>query len=219
MFPIPWNFPFRKKDGSLGKIEDLGSSYSLPTASTETKGGVKIGSGLTMTGEVLSADEQLPAYTSAEEGKALTVDDQGALEWGEISQFTPDYTNNELIIGTHEDWQYYIPMSKRYAGSGIWGYEITTNPDSSSSEAMIDLYSLIYVDGAATQKTKIKTLHHNGDKNYSDEWISITYSGSNWSVTFSEPMYAADGTAYTSPVSWNYGTVVDYVMLTEDPTQ
>lgn len=32
-----------------------GGSYELPTASADTKGGVKIGSGLTMTGEVLSA--------------------------------------------------------------------------------------------------------------------------------------------------------------------
>lgn len=31
-----------------------GGSYTLPTASADTKGGVKIGSGLTMTGEVLS---------------------------------------------------------------------------------------------------------------------------------------------------------------------
>nr|DAS65341.1 MAG TPA: Head fiber protein [Bacteriophage sp.] len=34
------------------------SNYTLPTASAETKGGVKIGSGLTMTGDVLSADAQ-----------------------------------------------------------------------------------------------------------------------------------------------------------------
>ena len=85
MFPIPWNFPFRKKDGSLGKIEDLAGTYTLPTASAETKGGVKIGRGLTMTGEVLSADAQLPAYTSAEAGKALVVNDQGNLEWATIS--------------------------------------------------------------------------------------------------------------------------------------
>ena len=114
MFPIPWNFPFRKKDGSLGKIEDLGGSYILPTASADTKGGVKIGSGLTMTGEVLSADgiptasaetkggvkigsgltmteevlsadAQVPAHTSAEEGKVLSVDNDGLLEWKSLS--------------------------------------------------------------------------------------------------------------------------------------
>lgn len=132
--------------------------------------------------------------------------------------YTPDYEHDILIIGEHEDWEYYIPMNKRYAGDGIWGYEIKTNPESSSGTAMIDLYSLIYIDGEITHKTKIKTLVHNGDKDYSDEWITITYSGSSWSVTFSEPLYQEDGTAYTSPVTWLYSATVDYVMLTEDPT-
>ncbi len=58
MFPIPFNFPFRKKNGDMTTIGDAISSgstpYTLPTASAETKGGVKIGSGLTMTGDVLS---------------------------------------------------------------------------------------------------------------------------------------------------------------------
>lgn len=62
MFPIPFNFPFIKKNGERTTIGDAinagggGGSYTLPTASANTKGGVKIGSGLTMTGEVLSAD-------------------------------------------------------------------------------------------------------------------------------------------------------------------
>lgn len=57
MFPIPWNKAFRKKDGTVVNIEDAmsgGGSYTLPTASAETKGGVKIGDGLVMNGEVLS---------------------------------------------------------------------------------------------------------------------------------------------------------------------
>lgn len=88
MFPIRWNFPFRKKNGALStigaEIEGAGS-YTLPTASAETKGGVKIGEGLSMTGEVLSADAQLPAYTIAESGKVLGVDSEGNLAWVTVS--------------------------------------------------------------------------------------------------------------------------------------
>lgn len=70
-------------EGRINKLEENagGSEYTLPTASAETKGGVKIGSGLTMTEDVLSADPQLPEYSATEEGKVLGVDDQGALEW------------------------------------------------------------------------------------------------------------------------------------------
>lgn len=89
MFPIPWNKLFRKKDGSVTTIEDAISSggvpYTLPTASAETKGGIKIGSGLTMTGDVLSADAQLPEYTISESGKVLGVDAEGHLAWVTVS--------------------------------------------------------------------------------------------------------------------------------------
>lgn len=67
MFPIPWNFPFKKKDGSTTTIDDAisaggGGGYTLPTASGSTKGGIKIGSGLTMDGEVLNNNNPT-AYT------------------------------------------------------------------------------------------------------------------------------------------------------------
>ena len=85
MFPIPFNFPFRKKDGSITTMDDAissgGGSYTLPTASANVKGGVKIGNGLTMTGEVLSANEQVPSYSESESGKVLTVNASGELEW------------------------------------------------------------------------------------------------------------------------------------------
>lgn len=88
MFPIRWNFPFRKKNGALStigaEIEEAGS-YTLPTASAETKGGVKIGNGLSMEGEVLSANAQLPAYSVEEAGKVLGVTDEGTLAWITVS--------------------------------------------------------------------------------------------------------------------------------------
>ena len=132
--------------------------------------------------------------------------------------YTPDYENEILIIGEHEDWEYYIPMNKRYVGDGILGYEIKTNPESSAAYAKIDIYTLIYVDGEILNKTLLKTLVHNGDKDYSDDYITITYVTDSWKVTFSDPLYQEDGTAYTSPVTWLYNATVDYVMLTEDPT-
>lgn len=60
MFPLNWNIPFIKKNGKRTTIgdalENAGSPYTLPTASAEVKGGVKIGSGLVMTGDVLSLE-------------------------------------------------------------------------------------------------------------------------------------------------------------------
>ena len=58
-------------DGTTWKAEGVTSSYTLPTAAANTKGGVKIGSGLTMTGETLSADAS--AITVQEEGSSLAT--------------------------------------------------------------------------------------------------------------------------------------------------
>jgi hypothetical protein len=54
-----WHVSSIGTGGELTCTADAGgSTYTLPTASGATKGGVKIGSRLTMTGEVLSADVQ-----------------------------------------------------------------------------------------------------------------------------------------------------------------
>ena len=46
--------------------EKLGSSFTLPTASSSTLGGIKVGSRLTITDGVLSADEQVTEFTAAQ---------------------------------------------------------------------------------------------------------------------------------------------------------
>jgi len=58
-------------DGTTWKAEGVTSSYTLPTAAANVKGGVKIGSGLTMTSETLSADAS--AITVQEEGSPLAT--------------------------------------------------------------------------------------------------------------------------------------------------
>ena len=63
---ITWTY-----DGTTWKADGVTSSYTLPTAAANTKGGVKIGSGLTMTGETLSADAS--AITVQEEGSSLST--------------------------------------------------------------------------------------------------------------------------------------------------
>lgn len=115
MFPIRWNFPFRKKDGSLStigsEIENAGGTYTLPTASAETKGGVKIGSGLAMEGEVLNNSNPTPYSlpTASSEtlggvkvGSGLTIN-EGVLSasgggFTKIATLTRSTGTNEVVI-------------------------------------------------------------------------------------------------------------------------
>lgn len=56
MFPIPWNFPFRKKDGTVVNVEDAISG---------------------------GGGSDLPDYDSSDAGKVLSVDESGNLEWSD----------------------------------------------------------------------------------------------------------------------------------------
>ena len=109
----------------LDGIASGANNYSLPTAGADTKGGVKIGAGLTMTGEVLSADVQsvsvmtgatpsaagtsgiVPAPAAGSQSKVLV----GGAWWGDLIAYIGSaanspapYTNynRELYIGVKD---------------------------------------------------------------------------------------------------------------------
>lgn len=63
MFPIPWNRAFRKKDGTLVNMEDMGGGGS----------------------------SDIPEYSEADAGKVLAVNDSGELEWATVSSSDSHY--------------------------------------------------------------------------------------------------------------------------------
>lgn len=231
MFPIPFNFPFRKSNGDVTTIDDAissggGGGYTLPTASAFTKGGVKIGSGLTMDGETLNNTNPTPYSlpTASSEvlggvkvGSGLSIDDGVLSTSGSGGGYTPDYTNNILIIGTHNDFEYYIPMEKQYVGSGIIGYEIKTL-SAGGADASIEVYKIVYDAGTVIDSEKVATCHYqNSSSWYSDDNIAVTYSSA-WKVAINGTYYDTSGNVLTSPLSWVFSTTVDYLLLSEDPT-
>lgn len=65
MFPLRWNFPFRKKDGTMVNLEDA------------------MGGG---------GSSELPEYSAEDAGKVLTVTEEGELAWGIVSGGSSHYT-------------------------------------------------------------------------------------------------------------------------------
>lgn len=70
MFPINWNDVFRKKDGTLGTMEDLGGG---------------------------GGGSELPAYSSADAGKVLGVNEEGNLEWVEVTSHQNRYADVNAV--------------------------------------------------------------------------------------------------------------------------
>ena len=117
MFPIPWNFPIIKKNGqrsTIGsEIDSASATYTLPTASASVKGGVKIGSGLQMTGEVLSADSSggmLYTNTATSPVKFTSSDDAITLTKDAVVEFRNSGTNY-LAATLNDTVSYNIPGS------------------------------------------------------------------------------------------------------------
>ena len=164
MFPIPFNFPFIKKNGERTTIGDAinagggGGLYTLPTASSDTKGGVKIGSGLTMTGEVLSNDNPTPyslPIASAETlggvkvGSGLSIND-GVLSatggGGGTQLYYKDFENLDFTTGWNQ-----IEDSGVYYGSTNYQL-LNVNGYTPISVTLVDKNTGYWVTGNVTKQ-------------------------------------------------------------------
>lgn len=65
--------------------------YSLPTASSSTKGGVKVGTGLAMSGETLNATYSLPTASTSTKGGVKVTGNDGLIMSGETLK--ADFSN------------------------------------------------------------------------------------------------------------------------------
>ena len=155
MFPIPFNFPFRKKDGSISTIGDEitnggsggGSSYVLPTASAEVKGGVKIGAGLTMEGEVLKNTNPTPATPYV-----LPIASANALGGVKIGNGVNIDENGVISVSGGSD-----------DNIGVYGSLTTVRPVFKTSETDNTKYSIAITDASINSPTTVTFSSNNYD--------------------------------------------------------
>lgn len=121
--------------GVTMSIEDGVIDYYLPAASSTQLGGVKIGKGLTMTGEVLSADAQdftlTPATSSqlggVKIGARLSITADGILSADSVAPYTLPAASDEEISSMIEEYfpesltpePYTLPAATKYSLGGI----------------------------------------------------------------------------------------------------
>lgn len=98
MFPIPWNFPFRKKDGDITTIGEM------------VDGG--------------GGGSELPPHTVDDAGKVLGVDNEGLLEWGALPtpEGTKVYVKRFTNISFTKSFNFASFSSDAPASSGLYYY-------------------------------------------------------------------------------------------------
>lgn len=192
MFPIPFNFPFRKKDGSVITIDDAisagGGGYTLPTASASTKGGVKIGSGLSMDGETLNNTNPTP-YTlptaSSEvlggvyvSGYGLTITDGVLSADVRESDATSALTYSGTITSAF-DWSYLrkIGYFKNVSFKASLSSKLTT------SEQLIAKVGVLGSQYVASNSVVLPAICCNSDETEVHECLVVIYNNRNSFVT------------------------------------
>jgi hypothetical protein len=176
-----------------------GSSYALPTASSGTKGGVKIGSGLEMTGEVLSATASTPYthpdFLSSNQNGSLasvidqiTTNDQGHVTF--LSSRTLTLSNLGYTGDTNANR---ITDNDQILNSA--GY-VTTDTNTQLSQAQVDTYAT----NAGFIKTDTNTLYSSGQ--------GLVESGNTFSLGTPGTITGISGnTLYTSSHTHEIGTL------------
>lgn len=113
MFPLNSNDPYIDDTGKRSRLGDVigsgggGGGYTLPTASENTKGGIKVGESLKMTGEILNVKNEIPSPGPEDVGKVLSVGEGGSLAWTSVSgrenaRIVTNFTHEMPVINAKE---------------------------------------------------------------------------------------------------------------------
>lgn len=220
MFPIPWNKLFRKKDGSIVTIDEAissggggGGGYVLPTASADTKGGVKVGPGMRMTGEVLDRSDFIaPAYditarpffkdSTLQSGKyvavamgvPINIKPQG-ITFNEYAV----YDLNEVYLPANADvFEYYQPITADFitALSLDTLYDGVTSGTSVETSASILDYDVIVLKGCYNSNGAPSdydtTMLYTGPEVNNPYWFGVKDRNDSYSglITFTDGTHA-----------------------------
>lgn len=189
MFPIPWNFPFRKKNGDLSTIGDV------------------IGGG--------GGGSDLPPHSASDAGKLLGVKLDGSLEWSdevnsEIQTLTQNLDNEiatRVQLGAHQLLDYDLAKLKALNTEGTWtnnsylthGVTFVVNSDLSITFSGISDTSsnpLFNIVGAMVLDKDVIMSEGIGADTY-DYYLQATSSGSSWNTKGQTPTIPS-GTSLTS---------------------
>lgn len=154
------------------------ASYSLPTASSTVKGGVKIGSGLQMSGEILSVDyNTIPNKPAAYSLPIAGVNTLGGIKVGSGLNISPDGVLSATGGGTADSVSWANVTGKP---SGL----VTSVSISGSGNAVTNAS---FSDGTLTLTRGTIEGGSGGDGNYYPSSIDTSVSGRSITVSLSGP--------------------------------
>ena len=176
----------------LEKVEETGGGgtpYTLPTASADTKGGVKIGTGLSMNGEVLSADAvgaSDVSYDNTTSGLSATTV-QGAIDEvaGDVDVLDSNldgfkfYPTGTAIVGLVSDDSAYTDVNGNYVlANSTTGQSMIDDVTYKSINSAEDCRGKVGADSATPFKSGVVLEDINPNKEKNDIYMIPLYVAS-----------------------------------------
>ena len=153
MFPTNWNDPYRKKDGTLVNMEELG----------EGGGG----------------GSELPDYSQADAGKVLTVGEDGELEWNETGAGGGDaFLSYDFTKFINRSWG---SASCTASGASISGYSSYIPVLSSLNSSQLNDVT-IYVDSSVIEVDTERSNHQRAIMGTDERGLIYNGSNHKWSI-------------------------------------
>lgn len=195
----------------LNGIESNANNYSLPTASADTKGGVKIGSNLSMSGDTLNATDTTYSDATTTVSGLMSAPDKtklnGIATGAEVNQ---NAFSNVKVGSTTVSADSKTDTLELVAGSNV-----TLTPDATNDKVTIDVTDTTYsnattsVDGlmSASDKTKLDGIATNAN-NYSLPTASATVKGGikiGSNLSMSGEVLSATDTTYSNATTTTAG--------------
>lgn len=164
MFPINWNDVFRKKDGTLGKMEDLGGGSS-----------------------------DIPSHTSADAGKVLTVGEDGELEWDDAGGAGGVYvgtTPPDSSLGSNGEYYYQRSDEVRWLKSINDAF--TSTQQNYGNEIKINSECTIIGIAARLNATKTGSLVIGDDTSIIETIDNVSFTNGEWvEAMLTTPIHAS----------------------------
>ena len=124
---------YTKGDGSTGTIttQDTDTKYTLPTASSSTLGGIKVGSGLSISSGVLSASGGTISASSLGTNGYVKFSNGLILQWGQGSTTSDTYFTFNFPIAFTSATSYQVATGYLSAGDTQYGIGVHSKTSSS----------------------------------------------------------------------------------------
>lgn len=169
--------------------------------------------------QINDLDSGIPSYDSTDEGKILSVDSSGELEWRDETTELPAYSSSDenKVLSVDSSGE----LEWKTAGGGDVAFRESTCTIAPKEGESDGTHLILTFDN----ETPIELLYSDYSTKKSVRWLKIEYSNGNWNVYSANQVYCDNTLYYFDELikSQHYDALVEYevtsFVFVKEPTR